>query len=117
MKARGKREAQRNASPLVTKKYLNRALKVRNTTSIIPLFQSFTAIARVYQGRRASRCSALAAGFHISRLWRFISDAPHVVRRLPLAFIFRAFGASLATRLTLFGACPWVLYFAPLALH
>jgi len=40
-------------------------------TSIIPLFQSFTAIAGVYQGRRASRCSALA-----------------------LAFIFRAFGAQ-----------------------
>jgi len=40
--------------------------------SIIPLFQSFTAIARVYQGRRASRCSALAPGFHIPRLWRFI---------------------------------------------
>src|ERR1051326_9301208 len=41
--------------------------------SIIPLFQSFTAIAGVYQGRRASRCSALAPGFYISRLWRFIA--------------------------------------------
>src|ERR1043166_1050290 len=79
MKARGKREAQRNASPLVTKKYLNRALKVRNTTSIIPLFQSFTAIARVYQGRRASRCSALAPGFYIPRLRRIA--LPHIRRR------------------------------------
>ena len=31
MKARGKREAQRNASPLATKNILNGALKVRNT--------------------------------------------------------------------------------------
>src|ERR1043166_8517823 len=93
MKARGKREAQRNASPLVTKKYLNRALKVRNTTSIIPLFQSFTAIAPVYQGRRASRCSALVPRLPLSRL-----------RRLSLAFIFRL------RRL------PWLSYSAPLAL-
>ena len=33
---------------------------MRNTTSIIPLFQSFTVIARSYQGRRASRRWALA---------------------------------------------------------
>ena len=36
MKARGKREAQRNASPRVTKNILNRALKIRNKR------QSFT---------------------------------------------------------------------------
>src|ERR1043166_1184109 len=63
--------------------------------SIIPLFQSFTAIARAYQGRRASRCSALASGFHIPRLWRWT-----------VAFIFRAFGAG-----------PWLSYSAPLALN
>jgi len=47
------------------------ALKVREiSSSIIPLFQSFTATCAVNQGRRASRCSALAPGFHIPRLWR-----------------------------------------------
>src|SRR5262249_54830119 len=65
-----------------------------------------------YMPQRASRCSALAPGFHIPRLWRSrhtCHNAPHVVRRLPLAFIspllaVRPFHAT--TRLTLFGACP-----------
>src|ERR1051326_2354400 len=51
-----------------------------------------------YQGRRASRCSALAPGFHIPRLWRSHitrGGAPHVARGLPPAFIFRAFGARI----------------------
>jgi len=30
---------------------------------------------RSYQGRRASRCSALAPGFHIARLWRSLIAA------------------------------------------
>jgi len=44
--------------------------KCEISTSIIPLFQSFTIIVRAYQGRRASRCSALAPGYHIPRLRR-----------------------------------------------
>jgi len=37
---------------------------------------SFTVIALVYQGRRASRCSALAPdGFHIPRLRRSSADS------------------------------------------
>src|ERR1043165_1717887 len=71
MKARGKREAQRNASPWL------RGIKKESTESAKyqrQLFRSF----------RASRpLRAFTRG-----------DAPHVVRRLPLAFIFRAFGAK-----------------------
>src|ERR1051326_8039068 len=71
MKAGGKREAQRNASPLVTKKY----------------FEQSTESAK-YQRQllRSFRASRLL--FDLTR-----GDAPHVVRRLPLAIIFRAFGA------------------------
>jgi hypothetical protein len=72
MKARGKREAQRNASPLVTKKYLNRALKARNTNV------NYSALSELH-----GQCARLPG----------------------------------ATRLTLFGACPWLSYSAPLALH
>jgi hypothetical protein len=32
------------------------------------------------QGRRASRCSALAPGYHISRLWRCADWISKVVR-------------------------------------
>ena len=72
MKARGKREAQRNASPLVTKKYFEPSTESAKYQR--ELFRSF----------RASRpLRAFTRG-----------DAPHVVRRLPLAFIFRAFGAG-----------------------
>ena len=71
MKARGKREAQRNASPWL------RGIKKESTESAKyqrQLFRSF----------RASRpLRAFTRG-----------DAPHVVRRLPLAFISRAFGAA-----------------------
>jgi hypothetical protein len=41
------------------------------------------------QGRRASRCSALAPGFNIARLWRWQYCVP-----LALA-ILRAFGAGI----------------------
>src|SRR5215218_10412538 len=68
MIARGKRRAPRGASPLVSRNQLKGALKVRNTIAIISLFQSFTIITRFTQGRRASR--------------------------LPLAIVFRAFGAA-----------------------
>jgi hypothetical protein len=34
-------------------------------------FRASTVIALAYQGRRVSRCSALAPGFHIPRLWRW----------------------------------------------
>jgi hypothetical protein len=72
MKARGKREAQRNASPLVTRINFEESTEsAKYQRQIIPLFQSFNAIAFAYQGRRTSRCSALAPGFHIARLWRW----------------------------------------------
>src|ERR1043165_6704821 len=94
--ARGKREAQRNASPLVTKKYFEQSTESAKYQR--QLFRSF----------RASRSlRAVTRG-----------DAPHVVRRLPLAFIFRAFGARLfpgGTPPSLFGSCPWLSYSAPLA--
>ena len=72
MKARGKREAQRNASPLVRKKYFEQSTESAKYQR--QLFRSF----------RASRS--------LRELTR--GDAPHVVRRLPLAIIFRAFGAG-----------------------
>src|SRR5262245_40353294 len=69
MKARGKRGAHRNASPLVTRiSFSGEHWKVRNINAIIPLFQSFTAIALSYQGRRTSLRSVLAPRFHIPRL-------------------------------------------------
>jgi len=75
MKARGKREAQRNASPLVTKTHFEQSTEGAKYER--QLFRSF----------RASRpMCAFTRG-----------DAPHIVRRLPLAIIFRAFGASLAS--------------------
>ena len=104
MKARGKREAQRNASPLVTTKIIETEhWKCEISASIIPLFQSLNAVCGVTRG-----------------------DAPHVVRRLPLAFIFRAFGACSRLSYTrrglaafifrAFGAGTWLSYPAPLAL-
>src|ERR1043165_2562126 len=95
MIARGKREAKLNASPLVTNNNFEQSTESAKYQR--KLFRSFRAsrpLCVLNQGRRASRCSALAPGFHIPRL-----------RRLPLAFIFRAFGA-----------CPWLSYSAPLAL-
>src|ERR1043165_525443 len=61
--------ATRDASPLVSGNNRKRALKVR--TPVITLF-------------RASCSSCLYPG----------GDAPRVARRLPLAIIFRAFGAA-----------------------
>ena len=72
MIARGKREAQRNASPLVQEKFFHRALKVRNMNI------SYSAP---------------------SELHRDCDSVPG------------------ATRLTLFGACPWLSYSAPSALE
>jgi hypothetical protein len=95
MIARGKREAKLNASPLVTNNNFEQSTESAKYQR--KLFRSFRAsrpLCVLNQGRRASRCSALAPGFHIPRL-----------RRLTLAFIFRAFGA-----------CPWPSYSAPLAL-
>ena len=95
MIARGKREAKLNASPLVTNNNFEQSTESAKYQR--ELFRSFRAsrpLCVLNQGRRASRCSALAPGFHIPRL-----------RRLTLAFIFRAFGA-----------CPWPSYSAPLAL-
>jgi hypothetical protein len=81
---------------------------VRNTTSIIPLFQSFTVIARAYQGRRASRCSALAPGYYIPRLWRWaLTPGYHIPRLWRWAL---ALGFHISAPLAL-GACPWLSYF------
>jgi len=68
MKARGKRRAERGASPLVP--YLNNgeALKERNNNDDISHFQCSLQLLLTTQGRRASR--------------------------LPLAIIFRAVGAA-----------------------
>src|ERR1051326_1201829 len=95
--ARGKREAQRNASPLVTTKdfeWSTESAKYQRQ-----LFRSF----------RASRSlRSLTRG-----------DAPHVVRRLPLAFILCAFGAvrlSYCAPLALPGFHIVFSYCAPLAL-
>ena len=69
--ARGKREAQRNASPLDPKSNLKRALKVRNINV------NYSALSELHD-----HCARVPG----------------------------------ATRLTLFGACPWLSYFAPSAL-
>src|ERR1041385_4010943 len=77
MKARGKREAQRNASPLVNENKLERS------TESAKYHSSYFALSELHD-----HCALLSRG-----------DAPHVVRRLPLAFIFRAFGAGLCSAL------------------
>src|ERR1041384_2393495 len=64
-------EQARSASPLVTGMKLKRALKVRNIIVIIALFQSFTVVIYTLSRGDALRCA----------------------QRLPLAVIFRAFGA------------------------
>jgi|ERR1043166_3157316 hypothetical protein len=93
MKARGKREAQRNASPWL------RGIKKESTESAKyqrQLFRSF----------RASRpLRAFTRG-----------DAPHVVRRLPLAIIFRAFGAQSGFHISRLRRSVRLSYFAPSAL-
>src|ERR1041385_1774535 len=106
MKARGKREAQRNASPLVNENKLERS------TESAKYHGSYFALSELhdhyalYQGRRASRCSALAPGFHIPRLWRWT-----MFGACPLALIFRPLPLDYVRRL------PWLSYSAPLALH
>jgi hypothetical protein len=73
-----------------------------------------------YQGRRAPLRVALAPGFHISCLWRSVSTfvQSRFASRLPLAFIFRAFEPlfRLLCKAASLRACPWLSYFAPLAL-
>ncbi len=49
---------------------LKRALKVRNIGSSYSALSELHAHYAFTQGRRTSRCSALAPGYHISRLWR-----------------------------------------------
>ena len=87
MTARGKREAERSASPLVADKTNVRALKGRNSLRI-SAFQALISGARANPGRRASR--------------------------LPWAFIFRTVGAYIR-RWRLYRAvgayiCRWCLY-------
>jgi hypothetical protein len=72
MKARGKREAKRSASPLVRERTSDPALKARNSRDI-SAFQALFDRAYRNQGRRASLCPALAPGFHIPRVWRSVS--------------------------------------------
>jgi len=72
MKARGKREAKRSASPLVRINKDYPALKGRNTSQCISAFQASILFGCGNQGRRASR--------------------------LPLAFISRAVGAKQRAR-------------------
>jgi hypothetical protein len=72
MKSWGKREAKRSAFPPGERKRSDPALKARNTRDI-SAFQVLFDRAYRNQGRRTSLCSALAPGFHISRLWRSVS--------------------------------------------
>src|ERR1043165_1891018 len=84
MKARGNRRAQRGASPLVKEKFLKRALKVRNTFAI------YSALSELH-------------GYYI--YWSR-GDALRCAQRLPLAFIFVAFGA-VQPELRLWGKPGW----------
>src|ERR1041384_7907728 len=65
MKARCKRRAQRDASPLVMRYKLKRALKVRNIFGSTPLFQSFIVNLIVIQGQAASTARRVAPGYEI----------------------------------------------------
>ena len=71
MTARGKREAKRARRPWVRPQNRGQGLKGRNNRRRIPPFQDWCDFLFCYQGRRA----------------RFASH-------LPLAIIFRAFGAA-----------------------
>jgi len=62
MIARGKREARR---PWIGKRDDREALKERNNPHGISHFQCSHQSNPFNQGRRASRCSALAPGYHI----------------------------------------------------
>gem|GEM_PF-1159804 len=72
IKARGKCEAKRSASPLDNRIKCPVALKGRNTRDI-SAFQALYPRAYCNQGRRAPLRFALAPGFHIPRLWRSVS--------------------------------------------
>jgi hypothetical protein len=67
MKARGKREAKRSASPLVAKRAKYQGLKGRNISHRITPFQGWRCFLILLPG--ATRF-ALAPGFHIPRRWR-----------------------------------------------
>ena len=90
MTARGKREAKRSASPLVTDNQSVPALKGRNSLPRISAFRALLSRARDNPGRRASRLPwafiyravGAHAGCHVSRRWR-----------LPGAVIFRTVNA------------------------
>src|ERR1051326_972298 len=72
MIARGKREAKLNASPLVTNNNFEQSTESAKYKR--ELFRSFRAsrpLCVLNQGRRGSRCSALAPGLHIPRLRRW----------------------------------------------
>jgi hypothetical protein len=66
MKARGKREAMRCASPLES----NQKISSPEKGVITSVFRPFRPGYRVLAVPGATRC-ALAPGFHISRRWRF----------------------------------------------
>src|ERR1051326_6879882 len=90
MKARGKREAQRNASPLVNEDNLNRALKVRNNnvdySALSELHDHCACLPGPTRLCLFGACPCLSypaplARGHIPRRWR--------------GDIFRAFGAGI----------------------
>src|ERR1051325_5280037 len=86
MKARDKREAKRNASPLVTRNNFEPSTEsAKYQPQLFRSFRASTFIAFAYQGRRASRCSALAPGSHIPRLrrWRDLSAPSALANDLP----------------------------------
>src|ERR1700741_5249315 len=136
MKARGKREAKRSESPLVGTKRAGRGLKGRNNATVLrpfragPNFDSLPGATRSASLRACPWLSysaplalsplafifrafgAVAAGFHIPRLWRcrrWLSySAPLALS--PLAFTFSAFGAVAPGFHVqrLWRCCPWL---------
>ena len=105
MKARGKREAQRNASPLVTKN------KFERSTESAKYHGSYFALSELhdhyalYQGRRASRLFGACPWLSYSA-----PLALDCVRRLP----WLSYSAPLALHCV--RRLPWLSYSAPLAL-
>ena len=141
MKATSKREAQRNASPLVTKKYFEQSTESAkydvNYSALSELHGHLRCLPGATRLTLFGACPwlsysaplALVPDFHISRLWRWC-----------LTFIFRAVGGGarlsysaplalvpdfhiprlwrwcLAFIFRAFGAGAWLSYSAPLAL-
>ena len=70
MIARGKRRARRGASPLDNKNKFGASTESAKYQSLYSALSELAVIGPLAQGRRASLCSALAPGYHISRLWR-----------------------------------------------